>query len=443
MAESVANIVAYASHLPLWICWGRVAGCLYIVDRDDQDYISMTQRLYYDDSYTTEFSANIVEQLTVDERPAVVLDRTCFYPASGGQPFDTGKINDTAVVDVFTRDSDAAVVHVLAEPITGEAVQGCLDWERRVDHMQHHTGQHILTQAFVQLADANTVGFHLGEESITIDLDVTNLTSEMVADVEDLANQIVRENRAITVRLIDPDDVENVRMRKMPDHLLTDGLRVVDIENFDVTACGGTHVARTGEIGLIKVLKLEKRGDKTRVEFRCGARALHDYREKNNIVNHLAAELTCGHEEIPSAVSRLQDDLRQAHRELRGANKQLADYEVEQLLAKAIEHNGVRIVKATFDERSVKELRTLTNNLIQASGVIVLLGSAGDKAQIILARSHDLPYNMNTMLQRVLPILDARGGGRPDFAQGGGVKADTVQVQATLSEAMRIILTDQ
>lgn len=400
----------------------------------------MTRRLYYDDSYAIDFSAQVVERLAVEDRPAVILDQTCFYPTGGGQPNDLGKINDLAVEDVFTRETDSAVVHVLAGKPETDSVTCRVDWMRRFDHMQHHTGQHILTQAFVQVAKANTVSFHLSSESVTIDLDAAAITAEQVNNAEDVANQIIYENRPVTARLIDPNDTEGVRMRRMPGHLVTDGLRVIDIENFDLTACGGTHVACTGEIGIIKVIKLEKRGDKTRVEFRCGSRALRDYREKNSIINKLVADLTCASSEVNQAVARLQDDFKQAQRALKVVTNQLLEFEAERLLAATDEQAGVRIIKVIFPARDPGELRLLANRLIAAPGVIALLGTAGDKAHLVLARSTNLSHDMNALLKDVLPHLgEARGGGQPSLAQGGGLKADMAQVQAALDEAEQAV----
>jgi alanyl-tRNA synthetase len=400
----------------------------------------VTRRLYYDDSYAIDFSAQVVERLAVEDRPAVILDQTCFYPTGGGQPNDLGKINDLAVEDVFTRETDSAVVHVLAGKPETDSVTCRVDWMRRFDHMQHHTGQHILTQAFVQVAKANTVSFHLSSESVTIDLDAAAITAEQVNNAENVANQIIYENRPVTARLVDPNDTEGVRMRRMPGHLVTDGLRVIDIENFDLTACGGTHVACTGEIGIIKVIKLEKRGDKTRVEFRCGSRALRDYREKNSIINKLVADLTCASSEVNQAVARLQDDFKQAQRALKVVTNQLLEFEAERLLVATDEQAGVRIIKVIFPARDPGELRLLANRLIAAPGVIALLGTAGDKAHLILARSANLSHDMNALLKDVLPHLgEARGGGQPSLAQGGGLKADMAQVQAALDEAEQAV----
>jgi alanyl-tRNA synthetase len=396
----------------------------------------MTRRLYYDDAYTTAFTARVTGRLTVDDHPAAVLDCTYFYPASGGQPADGGTIAGVEVVDVLPRKEDGAVLHLLAADVPGDRVECCVDWERRFDHMQHHTGQHILTRAFIQIAGADTVGFHLGEESVTIDLDKSHIPPETLDEVEDLANRIVFEDRPVTTRVIDLEEAESIRMRKMPDMLATDGLRVVEVADFDLTACGGTHVAHTGEIGLIKVLRLEKRGDETRVEFRCGWRALRDLRVKNELVNRLAAEFTVGYWELDQAIERLRADLKATRRTLKAAGNRLLDYEAADLLQSTAVREGVRVISRIFEDRDVGEVRALVGRLVAAPGTVALLGVAGEKAQLILARSRDLSYDMSAALERALSVLgSARGGGKPDFAQGGGVAADAALVEAALAEA--------
>jgi alanyl-tRNA synthetase len=392
-------------------------------------------RRYYDDSYTHEFSARVIERLT--DHPAVILDQTYFYPTSGGQPNDIGTINGIPVIDVTTRKEDGAVVHVLAREVADDDAICVVDWARRFDLMQHHTGQHILSQAFSQVATASTVGFHLSAESVTIDLDRVNLPEDAVNAVEMLANQVVFANRPVTARIIQPDDAEGVRIRKLPEHLLTGGLRVIDIDGFDVTACGGTHVARTGEIGVIKILKLEKRGDKTRVEFRCGGRALLDYREKNIITNRLAADLTCSINEITQAVGRLQDDFKEAQRSIKAASGLLLDYEAERLVADANEG----IIKLDFPNRDFNEVRALAARITQKPGMIALLGASGEKAQVVFARSADLAQDMNALLKQILPLLEnGRGGGQAQMAQGGGVPASADQVERALAAAEQILL---
>jgi len=399
-------------------------------------------RLYYDDSYTTAFTARVIERLTHDGRPAVVLDRTYFYPTGGGQPADAGSIGGAAVLDVFTRPADSAVVHVLASPVEADRAACQVDWARRFDHMQHHTGQHILTQTFAQIAGAATVGFHLSPDSVTIDLDTPRLADADAARAEDLANQIVWENRPVTAHLIDPDSAEGVRARRVPGQLYTDGLRVIEVEGFDRTACGGTHVARTGEIGLIKVLRLTRRGEKMRVEFCCGGRALRDYRDKNALVNRLTAALTCSQAEIGGAVERLQAELKSALSDLKAAAVQNLAFEAAGLLSAASARAGVRLVRAAFENRSGGDLRLLAGKLVEAPGVIALLAAGGAQTQMVFARSADLPHDMRAALNAAFAALgQGRGGGQPALAQGGGAAAGAAQLNAALDAAERSLFS--
>lgn len=395
----------------------------------------MTERLYYTDSYTAHFDARVLERLTANDCPAVILDRTYFYPASGGQPHDTGILNTIPVIDVTARESDGAVLHILTEPLREEHVQAQIDWARRFDHMQHHTGQHILTQAFVQAASAHTVGFHLSGESVTIDLDRGALTNAEVDAAEDLANRIVWENRVVTARLREADDVEDVRIRKLPRHLLTEGLRVIDIDGFDVTACGGTHVARTGEIGLIKVLRLEKRGGKTRVEFRCGARALAEFREKLDAASRVAAALDCRVNEAPVMLNKLRDDYRALSAALKTATGQLIEYEAVALASQAVMRGRLRVVARSFWGRDSAEVRLLAGRLAANPDTVALLGCSGEKAMLFFARSANVDADMGALLKAALTELGGRGGGQPAFAQGGGVAVSQDDLQAALDRA--------
>jgi alanyl-tRNA synthetase len=400
----------------------------------------MTERLYYADAYTRQFTGRVTERLTVDGHPAVVLDRSAFYPTGGGQPHDTGKLNAVNVIDVQQRKEDHAVIHVLDAPLESDDVEGLIDWARRFDHMQQHTGQHILTQAFVQSCGASTVGFHLSAESVTIDLDRSELPPEAFIVAEELANIIVFENRPVTARYVNPDEVEGIRVRRIPEALATDGLRIIDITDFDVTACGGTHVNATGSIGLIKIVKTEKRGDKTRLEFRCGGRAFSDYRIRTAVLNHLTPVLNCGFWEVDTAVMRLLDQLQNTQRSLRQAQARLTEYDAQVLLASVEPENGLRTIKLVVDY-DLDQARLLAQTLTTQPGVLALIGIPGERAHVIMARSPNLPYDMNEGLKRALNLLGGgRGGGQPDFVQGGGMSADGPQLTRALDAAAQALL---
>lgn len=402
--------------------------------------MTVTKRLYYDDSYMREFTAQIIERLVVDGKPALILDQTYFYATSGGQPNDTGSINGVDVKEVTTRKEDGEVIHIMQGEVSGDEAYCRIDWNRRFDLMQHHTGQHILSQAFVQQAEATTVGFHLSDDSVTIDLDRVNLPDSAINAVEMLANDIVWRNRPVTARIIQQGDAEGIRIRKIPENLYTDGLRVIDIDGFDVTACGGTHVAHTGEIGMIKILRLEKRGDKTRVEFRCGGRALRDYGDKNTLTNRLMADLSCALAEVSGAVVRLQEDFKTEQRALKAANGLLLDAEAVRLFAQTPLIEDVRLVTASFPKRDFAEVRALASRIVQEGGAVALLATYnGEKGQFVFARSADLPHDMNALLKQTLAMLmDGRGGGQPQMAQGGG-SATEAQVSEALTVAAQVL----
>ncbi|MFN8379235.1 MAG: DHHA1 domain-containing protein [Anaerolineae bacterium] len=398
-------------------------------------------RAYYADSYTRQFHSRIVERTEVEGRPAVVLETTYFYPTGGGQPNDTGWIGGAEVVDVITRPSDKAVLHVLTSPADPDEVDCQIDWARRFDHMQQHTGQHVLTQAFVQTSGLHTVGFHLSSDTVTIDLDISSIAVEAIPIAEDLANAVVWENRLVRARLVSPDDAEGVRMRRLPDQLATDGLRVVEIADFDQTACGGTHVAHTGEIGLIKVVRAEKRGDKTRIEFRCGNRALADYRLKNTVVNGLTADLTVGIDELRPAVARLQEGLREAQRGLKAASARLLEADAANMLATAPRNGAVALIASVMPGRDAGELRQLAGLLTRNDDVVALLAAPGpERASLVFARSANLAADMNALLRQSLSELSSgKGGGQPTLAQGGGVASEE-ELAALLDRAAQSVL---
>ena len=393
----------------------------------------MTERLYYTDSYCTHFSAYVVEQLVWDGRPAVVLDRTAFYPTSGGQPADRGMLGGVTLLDTVVREEDGAIIHVLERPLpeTRREVEGLLDWSRRFDHMQQHTGQHILSAAFEQVLDADTIGFHLGTEVSTLDINRARLEPAAVAPVEELANQVIWENRPVSMHVVNPDELAALPLRRPP--TVEGPVRIVDIAGFDVNPCGGTHVAHTGEIGLIKILRLNYRGSETRVEFLCGRRALHDYRARNEMVNRLTGMLTVGHQELDQAVERLQVETRQLRQELRKVHKRLLNVEADELVETAVVHEPYRVVWRVLEERDADELRALTQGVVQYTGIVALLASVGEKTHLCFARAEGVDLNVAGLLREACTQLGGKGGGQPHLAQGSAPTTDVAHVNAVLA----------
>jgi alanyl-tRNA synthetase len=395
----------------------------------------MTERAYYSDSYTREFRTRVLEHVTHADRPAVVLEQTYFYPNVGGQPDDRGTLNGVPVVEIAIRESDKAILHVLAQPLTGtNEVEGVIDWPRRWDHMQQHTGQHILSQAFIRSAEAVTIGFHLGAETVTIDLDTDHLSQVEVDKAERIANDLLAANPAIKGWFPTPEELTQIALRKTPD---VDGpLRVIAIGDFDVTACGGTHVRQAAEVAVIKILKMEKQKKATRIEFICGQRALTDYARKHSLVSQLAADLTCGVPEVVEAVGRVRSENQSLRKDLRTTKDELLDHEAVNLLNSTEARDGYKLVRGLWPEREMADLRGLATRLVASNGVLALLGSTGEKANLVFARSADLKQDMNALFKASLPQLaGARGGGSPNLAQGGGVRATNDELVKVLNFA--------
>lgn len=395
-------------------------------------------RPYYTDSYTLEFPAAMIAAEIHDGRPAAILDRSYFYPTSGGQPHDTGELRHgdevARVLDVIERESDEAVLHVLDRPLSPGPVAATIDRERRLDHMRHHTGQHILSRAFIRVVGAETVGFHLSPQTVTIDLDRADLSPEEIDAAETLANEVIWSDAPVSVRFVTMAEAAALPLRKTPPG--RDGLlRLVDIEGFDLTACGGTHVARAGEVGLVKIARTERRGAATRVEFLCAGRALADYRLRQAIVRDLGAALTTGPAELTAAVGKLQEEAKALRNDLRQKAAALLALEAAQLLAAAEQQGDARLVVRVYTDREPDELRRLATALAEEDGVVALLGTAGERTHLVFARSAGAPGAMGELIKPALAALGGRGGGSPTMAQGGGPAADETAVAAALASA--------
>jgi len=381
--------------------------------------IGPTERLYYHDATLLCFTARVAAHRLVQDKAAVVLDRTAFYPTSGGQPHDRGYLDDVAVADVV--DDGEVVLHVLEGPLPplGVDVNGRIDRDRREDHTQQHSAQHIVSQAFERVGGGATVGFHLGAEATTIDLNQAPLGLEAVRAAEDLANQIVLEDRAIRIHFAAHDDLDRFGLRKPTER--TGLVRVVEIENFDWSACGGTHVTRTGQIGPIKVRRLERRGNLTRVEFLGGRRALRDYRQRWEVTRSLAERLSVKDADLFDAVGRIVDESSRLRDVVEAQEARLLEYEVASMLAGAalLPNGTARVVARGFAERSPDSLKRLALALTRQGSVIALLGSSGARRHLVFAQTPGLDQDMNRLLREVGPLVGARGGGSRDLAQGG------------------------
>ncbi len=397
--------------------------------------VAITERLYWHDPYCREFEAHLIRRTEVDARPAVVLDRTCFYPSSGGQPHDTGMLSGIPVMDVIDTKED--ILHVLAAPLDGvETVRGAIDWARRFDHMQQHTGQHILSRAVEQLLGADTVSFHLGEASSTIDINRESLDAAEAAMVEELANRIVLENRSISVCEVSAQEAESLDLRKAVEAV--DRVRVVTVDDFDRCACGGTHVRATGEVGCLHIRGWGRQRDGIRIEFLCGWRAVKDYRARDAALQQAANALSVGVDELGEAIERLRTAEAEARHEAEGLRRRVLDLDVPRLAAEAEEIAGLRLICQVLHDDDGEGMRAIAQRLIQYPGMIVLLAVGGPSPQICFARSRDVDLDMGQLLRDAAGPFGGRGGGRPHMAQGGGVDEERL---TDVLDAARDMLT--
>ena len=398
----------------------------------------MNERLYYADAYRTRFVAQVIERLSLQGQSAVRLNRSAFYPTSGGQPHDTGSLNGAAVVDVQAR-ADGAVLHLLAQPLPDgvTSVAGQVDWQRRYDHMQQHAGQHLLSQAFYRRLGLETVSVHFGDALNTLDVDGAPLTAPQLTTVETDANEIVWQNRPIRAYWVTEAALERVPLRRAP--TVGGKMRIVEIDKFDWSACGGTHVRRTGEIGLISLLRIEKHRGRSRVHFVCGRRALADAVSRRALLSETAGLLDSAVHDVPELVSKQLEALHDAEKALHAQHETLVLYQARELLTAAEKVGGLRLVAQALADAEQVALQRLARALIAEPGVVALLGcKQRGKGTFLFARSAELALHVGDLLRDTLGQFGGGGGGRPDFAQGGGVPAERLEdVLKAASEAVR------
>ena len=383
-------------------------------------------RIYYTDAYCQAFDARVVRAFDHDGRPAVVLDRTAFYPTSGGQPFDVGVLGGAPVVDVVDVDGD--VVHVLSSPLAeGTAVRGEIDWARRFDHMQQHTGQHVLSAALVRVCQAPTVSFHLGSDAATIDLGAVVTPAEVERAVDE-ANRIVWEDHEVAVRFASEDEAKALPLRK--ESARQGELRLIEVPQFDLSACGGTHVARTGAIGLIAVTATEKFKGGLRLTFVCGGRALRALRRLRDAVAGSVRVLSVLPQELPAAVEKLQADGKGLRKTIAALQAALAVHEADRLLAGSHEVNGRRVITGIYEDWDAAGLKTIASSLIARDPVAVALVTGGQAATVVVACTPSLGLDAGAVVRQLTDRFGGRGGGRPDMAQAGGLAGHTAEIAA-------------
>ncbi|MHB8218387.1 MAG: alanyl-tRNA editing protein [Candidatus Sulfotelmatobacter sp.] len=396
----------------------------------------MTERLYYHDPFLYQFDAE-VRSVVETPRPALILDRTAFYPTSGGQIHDTGWISPSSsevqldsakfrVTEVADTE-DGHIVHYLEAPLkdiqAGVRVRGEIDAGRRRDHMQQHSAQHVLSAAFVRLFNMATVSFHMADDYCSIDLDTPSLSQKQIESAEQLANEIVLENRPVDIRFATRDEAAALGLRKLPP-AERDQLRLIDIHDFDVTACGGTHVAQTGQIAGVLLRKSEKVRHGYRVEFVAGQRAVATARRDFSTLSETAGLFSANIYDIPQQARKALEEIKSLRKQREQSQEDLASAQAGTLLAEIPERNGRRLVVRTFSDRDLNFLKLLGQKLTRQSAVIALLGTDSPQPALVFAQSAGQPYDMAALLKQTVAKLGGRGGGSKDLAQGGAPSSE-------------------
>ena len=406
----------------------------------------MTERLYYHDPDLCDFEGKITEVVPsaeINRRHGVFLDRTAFYPTSGGQVHDTGWISarDGAAstrlrVSEVVETEDGRVVHYIEAdkpPERGTLIRGLIDTERRRDHKQQHSGQHVLSAAFVRLFNIPTVSFHMGDDYCSIDLDTPNLAAEQVRAAETLANRVVQENRLVDIKFATQEEAQKLGLRKPP-RADKEQLRLIDIHEFDLSACGGTHVQHTGQIGCILLRKMEKVRQGWRVEFVCGQRAVNTARHDFTILSEAAGLYSAHIWDVPDQVRKSLEEVRATRKSVEHLLEEIAELQAVRLLAEATVQNGRKTVVRVFSDRDLAFVRLLAQKLTRLeANVVALLIAKTDQVSLVFAQSKGMPYDMGLLIKQVLAKLGGRGGGSKDLAQGGAPVADGLE--SVLSEA--------
>jgi alanyl-tRNA synthetase len=427
----------------------------------------MTDRLYYHDSFLYNFDGT-VREVTETPRPALVLDRTAFYPTSGGQIFDTGWIvpvddsdparssyveSDTRyrVTEVADRE-DGKVVHYIdavRDIKPGTRIRGLIDPARRLDHMQQHSGQHVLSAAFVRLHNLHTVSFHMADDYCSIDLDTPTLTKEQVESAEKLANDIVFEDCGVEIRFVTHDEAAKLGLRKVP-VADRDELRIIDIHDWDVSACGGTHVKQTGQIGCILLRKTERVRQGWRVEFVAGQRAVATARRDFATLTDAAALFSAHIYDVPQHAQKALEEIRSLRKQREQSQEELAEAQAAALLAETPEANGRRVILRTFSDRELNFLKLLAQKITRLSpNAVALLATTSPQPSLVFARSSSgssasgpsaQALDMGALMKETMAKLGGRGGGSKDMAQGGIAQITPESLAATL-EAVRKTLS--
>ena len=379
----------------------------------------MRELFYYKDSMMKEFEAVVVGTGTDELGTYVVLSNTVFYPTGGGQPHDTGWLNDVEVINVEKVDDE--IRHYITEVASlNGTVHGKLNWARRFDHMQQHTGQHILTAAFVELFDFPTMSFHLGTDLVSIDLATASVTDEQLAAAEKRANEIILENRSIETKWVTKAELAQYNLRK---DIAVDGdIRLVIIPDYDYNGCGGTHPHATGAVQALKIMEIEKMKSNIRVHFVCGQRVLNELAMRKTVLTETARQLSVPEIEAAQALTKVMTNTKVTEKALADAQDTLLQFEANAL-------SKSNVVAQVYENRSIQQLQKLAKMITTANvdAVVYLVADNGDKLQFVAVKGTNVTHSMKEVAAKVLPTINGKGGGNDVMVQGGGDKLVTAE----------------
>ena len=379
----------------------------------------MTEKIYYQDSYKFDFEAKVVRTLQKDGHPGVILDRTCFYPQGGGQPADHGFLNQLRVNDVQSEGED--IIHYVESPLSANSVLGRVDEARRRDFMQQHTGQHILSQSILRVGNWNTVSVHFGDDYTAVETDASAIPSSKYLEIEEEANRIIQQNLPVKIEWVDPEEVERFQIRRPPPEVKK--VRIVQVGDFDASACGGLHVASTGEVGLLKIIGDEKIRGRIRIHALIGKRAFIDYDRKLKVVQELCRMLSCRENTLVQQILNISEQLKDTQKNLQKFQIEKISLLAQESLSAADMINDIPVIHRIFENTDNKLLKVFVDSVLEKPGrVVVVVSKKGEELNWMAGHSLSRPLHLAELCESILGLIEGRGGGKPGFIQGGGKK---------------------
>lgn len=396
----------------------------------------MTEKIYLGNPYLKELTAKIIKKEYSNSKFYITLNRTIIYPhLSGGQPMDKATINDFKVIDVYEENDE--IIHVLEDNIHSNIVNMAIDWDARFDHMQQHTGQHLLSAVIYKLYNANTIGMHIGRDYVYIDVAIPTFSENDVEKIERFANEIIYSNFPVKTYPIENKDIPSIPLRKLP--TVDKNIRIVEIENVDITPCAGTHVRNIGEVGMVKIRKWERYKGNTRIEFVCGYRALKDYTLKNYHIDNISTLLSSKDIDTYNAVKKLYDDYKLLEKDLSDIKTELLKYQISDLISESYIRNNVKIVHKILYGFDLKMAKYAISHILAYPNTVCILSIVENqnKCHILMGRSENLDINMKEIFDSVISIINGKGGGTPELVQGGGT--NTANITSLIEKSLELL----